>query len=152
MISKELLTIYSVASIRKYIEAAGVGIQVAYLQMGDNGEAKTQDEVQVTTAISFPRRGSATETYAIVNVTALVKTKIVPTDVYYHTRIKARVAEVLDKCIPVLKVGGLDAVLYDKSQVGILRRCPTETMTLHPAGIDIPDASVIEAYYEFQES
>lgn len=151
MISKELLTIFSLASIRKYIEAAGIGVQATYMQMGDNGEATSQDEVQVTTSIQFPNRGSATEVYGIINVTALVKTRIVATDVYYHTRIKARVVDVLDKPIPLLRIGGTDTAVYDKSQIGILRRCPTETMTLHPAGLDVPDASVIEAFYEIQE-
>lgn len=151
MISKELLTIFSIASIRKYIESAGVGVQVTYMQMGDNGEAASKDEVQITTSIEFPQRGSATETYGIVNITALVKTRIVATDVYYHTRIKARVAEILDKTIPLLRVGGTDASVYTKERVGILRRCPTDTMTLHPAGLDVPDATVIEAFYEIQE-
>lgn len=151
MISRELITIFTIASIRKFIEAAGVGVPVLYMQMGDNGETPQEDEVQITTAIQFPNRGSATELYGIVNVTALVKTKIVPTDVYYHTRIKARVADVLDRTIPILRIGGTDLLVYTKSPVGILRRCPTDTMTLHPAGLDVPDATVIEAFYEIQE-
>lgn len=154
MISRELLTIFSVASIRKYMEAAGIGVQVTYMQEGDNGEVSSRDEVQVSTALNFIPRGSATELYGIVNITALVKTKIVPTDVYYHTRIKARVAEVLSHVIPLLRIGGGEApdlTIYTKAQVGILRPVPSETLTIRPAGLDSPDSSVIEAFYEMQE-
>lgn len=154
MISRELLTIFQIASIRKFMEAAGVGVQVRYMQEGDNGEEKTQDEVQVSTAIDFVQRGSASELYSIVNITALVKTKIVPTDVYYHTRIKARVADVLSRVIPLYRIGGgptPDTSVYTRERFGILRPVPSETMTLRPAGLDVPDASVIEAFYEMQE-
>jgi hypothetical protein len=148
--NKEHLTIFTVASIRKFILAAGVGVPVRFMQQGDTGEANVQDEVQVLVNLQFPDRGTKNEMYGIVNITALVKTKIVPTDVYYHTRIKARVADVLDRVIPLLRIGGEDDLIYTKGQFGILRRVPTDTMTISATGEGNPDASVVEAFYEIQ--
>lgn len=144
----EDLTIWIDASVRKFILAAGVGIPARFTQQGDDGEAKVQDQVEFQVAITHNRTGSRGEIDVLVNVQAVVKTKVVPSDVYYHTRVKARVADVLDRVIPVLKIGDTK---YDKSQYGFLRRVPSETLTITPTSVEVSDASVIEAFYNLQE-
>lgn len=150
LISKEDMTIFTIASIRKFILAAGVGVPTVFLQQGDEREAPEQDEVQILTTITYPQRGTAGELYGMVNIQALVKTKIVPTDVYYHTRVKARMAGILDSTMPLYRIGGPDTIRFDKSQWGILRRLPTDHMKITVSSIDVPDASVVESYFEIQ--
>jgi len=150
MIDKEYMTIYTTASIRKFISASGFGVPVTFLQQGDEKDTPQQDEVQILIAMEFPDRGSSTELYGIVNIRALVKTKIVPTDVYYHTRVKARVIGTLDKTMPLMKLGGEDTTLFDKSQWGLLRRLQTETFRVTPTSLDVPDSSLVEAFFEIQ--
>lgn len=145
----EDITIFTIASIRKYVSQAPIGVPLVWLQQAFEQDEKRQDEVQILTSLQFPPRGGKGEIYGIVNVQALVKTKVVSTDVYYHTRIKARLLDVLDKTIPLLRVGG-EPPKYDKSQWGILRRIPSESITITPTAIDVPDASVVEAFYEIQ--
>lgn len=142
----EILTIAITASIRKHFKEAPIGLPLLWEQQAFDGEAKIQDQVQFLSQIDFPKRGSKNEAYAIVNITALVRTKDVPTDVFYHTRMKARVAAAMDQSIPVTKRGTEG---WDKSSLGILRRVPTETLSLAPANVNVPDATVIEAFYEF---
>lgn len=148
--TKEELIIFITASFRKFLDQAGVGVPVRWLQQGEDGNPPVEDEVQVLTSLSFPERGSKNEDYAILNVQVLVKTKVVPTDVYYHTRVKARVVSLFDKLINVYKIGGEDLRIYDKTQAGILRRVPSETVTVTPTSIDVPDASIVEAFFEYQ--
>ena len=145
----EQLTIYTTASIRKFLSQAGFGVPVTFLQQGDEKDVPQQDEVQILTTLSFPPRGTKNEVYGIVNIQAVVKTKIVPSDVYYHTRVKARAVDILSKPIPLLRVGG-ETAEYDKSRWGILRKIPSETITVTPTSIDVPDASMVETFYEIQ--
>jgi hypothetical protein len=145
----EDLTIYTIASIRKYVSAAPIGVPVIWHQQAFEKDELRQDEVQILTSLTFPDRGSKTEIYGIVNLQALIKTKVVPTDVYYHTRLKARLLDVLYKVMPLYKVGGTEPK-YDKSQWGILRKIPSESITVTPTSIDVPDASVVEVFYEIQ--
>jgi hypothetical protein len=148
--NNEDLTIFLTASFRKYMDQAGVGVPIRWLQQGEDGESQVEDEVQILTSFEFPRYGSKNEDYAIMNVSVLVKSKIVPTDPYYHTRIKARVAGLLQKVINVYKIGGDDIRKYDKSQIGILRKIPSETLKITPDGINTPESSVVETFLEFQ--
>lgn len=150
MIDTEHLVIFITASIRKYLSANSVGVPITFLQQGDEKDKAVQDEVQVITSIDLPKIGSRVETYAFVNLQCVVKTKIVPTDVYYHTRVKARLLGILDKSIPLLKIGGEGTLVYDKTQWGYLRRIPSETLRVTPTSIDVPDASLVEAFYEIQ--
>lgn len=150
MINNELLTIFTHASIHKFLRSAGIGVPLRFMQMGDEKDGQVQDEVQILINIDFPDRGGANETYALVWVKAFVKTKILPSDVFYHTRVKARVADVLNRVIPLLKIGGPDPLVYTKAQVGILRRLPSETLTINAVGNDTPDASLVETCYEVQ--
>lgn len=153
-LSIEAMTIYTLASLRKFLQASGIGVPVTFLQQGDEKDTTRQDEVQVLTSLQFPPRGGKNELYGIVNIQALVKTKIVSTDVYYHTRVKARVADILSKPIPLLKIGGEEpeqfGVVFDKSRWGVLRKIPSETITITPTSIDVPDASLVEVFYEIQ--
>lgn len=146
----ELLTIFSHASIHKFLKAAGIGVPLRFMQMGDEKDGQVQDEVQILIEIDFPDRGTAGETYALVWVKAFVKTKIVPSDVFYHTRVKARVADVLSRVIPLERIGGTDPLIYTKARVGILRKLPSETITINAVGNDTPDASLVETCYEVQ--
>lgn len=150
MIDLEKLVIFTTASVRKYLSANSMGVPVTFLQQGDEKDKPVQDEVQILIGLDFPQRGSAGEVYGIVNIQAVVKTRIVPTDVYYHTRVKARVIGILDKAIPLLRIGGEDTRVYDKTQWGFLRRLPSETLRVTPTSIDVPDASLVEAFYEIQ--
>lgn len=148
--TKEYLTIFLTASFRKYLDQAGVGVPINWLQQGNDGQEEVQDEVQVLTSIQFPERGFKNEDYAILNAQILVKTKVVPTDIYYHTRVKARVVGLMDKVIPVLAIGGDDTRIYTKEKIGILRRIPSETITVTPNGLDVPDSSIVEVFLEYQ--
>lgn len=145
----ELLVVYITASFREFMDAAGIGVPLRWLQQGQD-EQPIPDEVQFLTSIIFPRRGFANEEYALINVRAIVRTHVVETDVYYHTRVKARVAGVLQKDIPLLRIGGPDPVLYDGVQIGNLRKVPSETISVTPASIDVPDASCVDTVFELQ--
>lgn len=150
----EEMTIYTIASIRKCLSQAGFGVPVTFLQQGDERDTPQQDEVQILTHISFPPRGGKTELYGIVNIKAVVKTKIVASDVYYHTRVKARVADILSKPILLTRTGGKEpeqnGVVFDKTKWGVLRKIPSETITITPTSIDVPDASLVDVFYEIQ--
>lgn len=149
-LNKELLTIYMTASLYKFLRAANVGVPLRFMQMGDEKDQQVQDEVQIITDIDFIDRGGQSEFYALLHVQALVKTKIVPTDVYYHTRVKARMADVLDRIIPLMRVGGTDAVLYPKDTIGIMRRVPAEMITVTPTSVREPDGSLVQTCFEIQ--
>lgn len=145
----EDILVFTEASIRKYFSQAPLGVPVVWLQEAFERDEERQDEVQILTRLEFPPRGGKNEIYGIVNIQAMVKTKVVATDIYHHTRTKARLLDVMDKPIPLKKLGGEDAK-FDKSQWGILRKIPTASFTVTPTSIDVPDASVVEAFYEIQ--
>lgn len=146
--SNEELIIFTEASVRKFLSEANFGVPVTFLQQGDEKNPKVQDEVQILTSINLVPRGTKNEVYGVVNIQALVKTKIVATDVYYHIRVKARVVDVLSRVIPLCRYGGPDTRIYDKTQWGILRKIPSESITVTPTSIDVPDASVVESFFE----
>jgi hypothetical protein len=149
--NKEHLIIWIVASIRKHLLSSDMGLPVRFIQQHVEQEPQITDTVQILiNGPDFPRIGSSKETYAYVKLEALAKTKVVSTDVYYHTRVKARVADVLSRDIPVLKIGGTDATVYDKSQIGFLRPVPTESLKITPVGVDVPDASLVESVFELK--
>lgn len=145
----EDLTIFTIASIRKYVSQAPLGVPVVWLQQAFEKDEARQDEIQIVTSLEFPDRGAKNEIYGIVNLQALVKTKVIATDIYYHTRVKARLVDVLHKTIPLKKLGGSGSV-FDKSQWGILRKIPSESIKITPTSIDVPDASLVEVFYEIQ--
>jgi hypothetical protein len=145
--TREDLTLYCTASFRKYFDACGIGLPVRYLQQGPEDEEKIEDEVQVIHAFEFPERGGRNEDYLLMHVRCLVKTKQVSTDIYYHTRLKARVADKLSRYISVLKIG---SVGLSKASVGQLRPLPSTTLMIEPAEVDNPNASVVETTFEFQ--
>lgn len=145
--TREDLILYCTASFRKYFDACGIGLPVRYMQQGPEDEDKIEDEVQVIFGYEFPDWGSRNEMYMILNVRCLVKTKQVPTDIYYHTRLKARVVDKLSRYINVTMIGSPG---LSKSQVGQLRPLPSSTLMADPAQVDNPNASVVEAVFEFQ--
>lgn len=142
----EDLIIHCTASFRKYFDAAGVGIPIRYLQQGPDDDAKLEDEVQLISEFEFPPRGGRNEDYLLFTVRALVKTRQVPSDVYYHTRVKARVADILSRHVPVLLIGKPSSTT---TQIGVLRPMPRDVLLLVPAAIE-PMASSVESTFEFQ--
>ena len=151
MISKEYVMIFTEASIRKYLAAAGLGVPLVFFQQGDKSDTAGEDEIQILMSTSFPPRGTKNEIYAIVDLKALVRTKLIQSDIYRHVRLKARLVELLDKTIPLLKIGSDEKPeIYDKTQWGILRKIPSETIKVTPTSVDVPDASMVEVFYEVQ--
>lgn len=149
MISLEHQLIFTEASIRKYLQNAGFGVPTVFLQQGDKSSDVNEDQIQFLMWHSFPPRGSKNETYGVVNLKAIVRTKVISTDAYRHLRIKSRLVELLAKTIPLLKIGSEEhPEIYDKTQWGILRKIPSETITVTPTSIDVPDASLVEVFYE----
>lgn len=140
--TNEELVLYTTASTRTYIDGSNIGLPVVY--MSQEKDDRTEDRVTIQISHDLRRRGSANEDYALLLVTATVRTREVSTDVYYHARVCARVTDVLNKPFPCKRMGRKD---LDRAVVGILRPVPAETITLGPAE---PNASVIEAMFEYQ--
>lgn len=145
------LTIFTLASMRSFYEKQDWGIPVTYLQQEELGNVNVKDEIQIQSQLTFPERGAKYEVYGLVFVRAFVKTRNIPSDVYYHTRAKARVTQILGETIPLLRVGGPDLTRFTGHQWGILRRLPSSTIKVTPTAIDVPNASVVDVVYEIQE-
>jgi hypothetical protein len=147
----EDLTIFTMASMRKFYGMQNWGVPVTYLQQEEIGNVEVRDEVQLSVQLRFPHRGSVFEVYGLAFVRALVKTKVVPSDVYYHIRTKARATQILTETLPLLRTGGPDTTIFTGHQWGILRRVPSSTITVTASSIDVPNSSVVDAVYEIQE-
>lgn len=96
---------------------------------------------------NFNRIGSARENYALLKLDALVKSKIVNSDIYWHQRILGRVVDMLDKPIPIYKIG--DAK-FDKSYAGILRPMPSSSTPVTPTGVKEPNHTLVTQVYELE--
>lgn len=151
VLNLEDLTIFTMASMRSFYDKQDWGIPVTYLQQEEIGNVDVKDEIQIQTQLRFPQRGAKDEAYGLVFVRALIKTRPMPTDVYYHVRAKARVTQILSEVIPLKRLGGTDMTIFNGRQCGILRRLPTNTITVTPAAIDVPNASIADAVYEIQQ-
>ena len=155
--SKTDLTVWIVASIFKYIKTANLGLPVKFKQIPDEAEpitvtikdGKDHDaEVQfVIFGPNYPRVGSSKEVYAEVTLQATLKNKAVPSDLFYHHRIKGKLAEVMAKSIPVSKIGNLS---YDKTQVGFLAPVPTESIELMPVESEVQEVTFVTQTYKLE--
>lgn len=146
-INLENLTIYVIASLTNYLKGVGFGIPVIFDQQMLEKNPNTPDNLEVLfDGPNFNRKGSSNETYGTVGVRILVKTTMKPTDVYYHTRIKGRVVEALDKNIQLKRIGGSGSD-FDKMIIGLLRPLKTDIMTVTPISIVEPDGSIVERVF-----
>lgn len=139
-------TIWTFASIRKFIKQVDPGVPVEYLQQGNEPEPRTHP-ARVQLLISGPdfmRVGSRNEVYAVVKLDVHIESDLVDNDIYYHTRIKARFADIMSRTIPIYKIGSPE---YDKSSAGVLRPQPTESIIILPTGLKKPDSTLITQFY-----
>lgn len=138
------LFLWVTASTRKYFDAQPFGIQKIYLQAYSENDKPARDQVEIL--IEGPDlkvSGTKSEQGTlIVWCKLIVKTTYCETDIYYHNRIKARVAESLNKNIPVARSGYVGC---DNKVIGFLK--PMETLSLTPVNTDEPDISVIDRAY-----
>lgn len=108
-------------------------------------DEKTPHEIQIIfDGPDFNRQGTRDEKYGVIHIRVFVNTTYVPTDVYYHIRLKAKVAQAMLQEIPLLRLG---AQTYDKMLVGVLRPLPTESLTITTVGVEEPDASLVEGTF-----
>lgn len=143
----EYLTIFVTASITKYLKGNEFGVPLVFKQQYLERDASTSDLIEVLIdGPDFSRKGSKNEQYGTVIVRLYVKTSYKPSDVYYHTRLKAKAIQILNTEIPLSRIGGTESI-YDKVIIGFLRPLPTERLVLTPVSVEEPDGSIVEAVF-----
>ncbi len=145
--TEEDFFIWITASVRQYFVKGGLGLPLTWLQQGAEADVKPNVNGSIELLIhgpNFVKKGSKSEIYADVMVTATLRTRQVDNDLYYHQRILARLSKLMNASIPILKTGD---VKYDKSSVGFLKYLQTETIVV---GVKEPNASVIDQAYELE--
>lgn len=156
--NKEDLTVWIIASIYKHIRFSDLGLPAKFKQIPAEAERDTltikgapaDAEVQfVIFGPNYPRIGSANETYAEVTLQAALKNRVVPTDLFYHHRIKGRLAETMGKCIKINKIGDTDPK-YDKTQAGVLVPVPTETLSIMPVESEVEQVTFVTQTYKLE--
>lgn len=141
----EDLTIWTIASISKYFKSREFGVPVILGQQAKEKDAPTPSNLQIIVdGPDFNRKGTKNERYGVVHVRIFVNTTYVPTDIYHHTRLKAKAAEAMQHEIPLLRIG---SPTYDKMIVGFLRPLPTESIMITVTSIEEPDASLVEGSF-----
>lgn len=121
--NEEDFFIWITASVRQYFMKGGLGLPLVFLQQGAEADVKPNVNGSIQILIhgpNFVKKGSKSELYADVCISATLKTRQVDNDVLYHQRILARLSMLMNQSIPILKVG--DITKYDKSSVGLDRK------------------------------
>lgn len=143
--SNEELTLWSLASLTQYLKSRDFGVPVEFAQQApEKDDPKAHKLFVVFDGPDFSRAGTKNERYGVVHVRVFVNTTYVPTDVYYHIRLKAKVAEAMSQEVPLKRIG---AATYDKMVVGKLRPIPTEALKITTVSVEEPDGSLLEGTY-----
>jgi hypothetical protein len=146
-VTQEELTLWIHASLNKFINQADFGVPRRLFMQGREKEAETEDEIQIIIKnMNFPRIGTKNEIYCIINLEAIVKTRRVDSDIYYHQRVKARAGSILNQEIPIYKIGDPK---YNKARVGLLRPVPSQTLGIGSLSSEEPFLSRITVVLEF---
>lgn len=141
----EDLTIWSLASLTKYFKGYNFGVPVKIIgQAPEKDDPKAHELRIIFDGPDFSRQGTKNERYGVIHVKVFVNTTYVPTDIYYHIRLKAKVAEAMMQEVPLQRLG---AETYDKAMVGILRPLPTESLTITTVSVEEPDASLVDGTF-----
>lgn len=143
--SNEELTLWSLASLTAYFKSREFGAPVEIAQQAPEKEDPKPNVVQIVfDGPDFSRKGTKNERYGVVHVRVFVNTTYVPTDIYHHIRLKAKVAEAMSQEVPLKRIG---AATYDKMVVGKLRPIPTESLKITTVSVEEPDGSLVEGTY-----
>jgi hypothetical protein len=137
----EELTLWSLASLTKYFKSRDFGVPVKIANQALEKDDPKPNELQIIfDGPDFVRIGTKNERYGVIHVRVFVNTTYVPTDIYHHIRLKAKVAEAMMQEVPLQRLG---AATYDKAVVGFLRPVPTESVTITTISVEEPDASLV---------
>lgn len=141
----EELTLWSLASLTAYFKSREFGVPVEIAQQAPEKDATAPHKLQIIfDGPDFSRKGTRNERYGLIHVRVFVNTTYVPTDIYYHTRLKAKVAQAMQQEVPLKRIG---AATYDKMIVGKLRPVKTESVKITATSVEEPDGSVVEGTY-----
>lgn len=143
--NREELTIWSLASLTAYFKSREFGVPVKFAQQAPEQDDPKPNELQIVfNGPDFSRKGTRNETYGVIHVRVFVNTTYVPTDIYHHIRLKAKVAEAMTQEILLKRVG---SATYDKMIVGKLRPIPTESLKITTVSVEEPDGSLVEGTF-----
>jgi hypothetical protein len=139
------LTINVEASLTKYFKGYAFGIPVVFGQQQLEKDQKTKDRIEfLFIGPDYSRKGSQFERYGIIEVQGMAYTTMHQTDIYYHTRIKARLVQSMNANIPLKKIG---ESTMDRTLIGYLRPLPTEMIRVNPVSVHEPNASIVTVVY-----
>jgi hypothetical protein len=143
--SHEELTIWTIASLTKYFREREFGVPVIFDNQAREKDERTADNIQILfDGPDFRRSGTMNERLGVVHVKIFLNTSYVPTDIYHHLRLKAKVSEAMHQEIPLMR---LSTKNYDRMIVGFLRAIPTRAVTVTTISIEEPDASLVEGTF-----
>jgi len=150
MPSREDISIWAAASLTKYLKGYPFGLPLIFKQQAREKDAPTKDYIEVIfDGPNFRNVGTKNEQIGTIGVQVMVMTTYTPTDIYYHTRIKARAIEALSNTVRLQRIGGEEAK-FDKVIVGLLKPVPTTTIMVTPVATEEPDASLVEALFSIE--
>lgn len=143
--SYEDLTIWVTASLTKALKGYPFGVPVIIKTQALEKNEPTPSWLEVIIdGPEFKRDGTKNERYGIVHVDIMVHTTYVPTDIYNHLRLRAKVIEFLEAVLPLIKVG---AISYNGARVGSLVPLKTDSIKVTTVSTGEPDAALINATY-----
>lgn len=143
--SHEDLTIWAIASLTKYFKTQEFGLPVSFKQQAPEQDDPNANNIQIMLeGPDFSRAGTKNERYGVVHVRVFINTQYVPTDIYFHTRLKAKVISSMQQEIPLQRIG---AESYDKMLVGVLRPIPSQSVTVTAVSVEEPDGSLVEGTF-----
>lgn len=145
----ESLAFNSIASIVKYFKTANIGLPIEILQTTEEVEPDSHPgRVQLLiSGPDFNRDGTRGEYYADIMLQAYISSQVIPNDIYFHARIKARMIGIMEQVIPIYD---MNAVGSPKPQVAIIVPMKHESIQVMPAVIQPKHASTIVRQYTLE--
>jgi hypothetical protein len=141
----EDVTVWIIASINKYLYGYPFGVPVVVNQQARERDNTKKDWLEVNLiGPNFSEYGTKNELLGQMSIEVFINTTYVPTDIYHHLRLKAKVADALVQNIPILRLGTPQA---DKAIVGYLCPIKTELLTVTPVSVEEPDGSIATKTY-----
>lgn len=143
--SHEELTIWSIASMTKFFKERDFGVPVEIKQQSLEKDAKVPNKLEIIfDGPDFSRSGTKNERHGVIHVKIFIHTTYVPTDIYAHLRLKAKVADAMSQEITLYRMG---AATYNMMMVGTLAPLKTESLRITTVSVEEPDGSLVEGTY-----
>lgn len=141
----EELTLWTLASLTQYFKGKDLGVPVEFAQQAPEKDDPKPNKIQIVfDGPDWSRKGTKNERYGVVHVRLFINTTYVPTDIYHHIRLKAKIADAVQQEIRLKRTGTAE---YDQMIVGVIRPIPTESVKITTVSVEEPDGSIVDVTY-----